>query len=306
MTEPQFPKLRSAERAPLDVVRPAKTLGAFDLRLLGALARVVPEQEREDWRRGWDAELWHIRFGQRGRILACQTPGRSASRYAAAADLVIGIALDALWLRRESWRRVYGGTAGLCVVSLALLCCVAALVGANLAGDDLQSRVALRTLLLHSVFATPLLLFVACATEWRYTESAVARGTLASIRGSAFLGAKTMLVLLLAALLSTDICLPFHGPYRGRSDVLQQLFFVLLALVGLRWAFGDQRDRCKDCLRCLALPERVGRPSHNLLEWAGTEQVCIDGHGALSSPEMVSSWCEHSRWSAASARPVAS
>ena len=91
--------------------------------------------------------------------------------------------------------------------------------------------------------------------------------------------------------------LPFYPMHRGLSDVLQELTFVLLALVGLRWSFEDHEQRCKDCLRSLASPERVGRPSHNLLEWSGTKQICLLGHGALSSPEMISSWCERSRWS---------
>jgi hypothetical protein len=40
----------------------------------------------------------------------------------------------------------------------------------------------------------------------------------------------------------------------------------------------------------------VGRPSHNLLEWNGTELLCPDGHGHLSVPEMETSWCQSSRW----------
>jgi hypothetical protein len=71
---------------------------------------------------------------------------------------------------------------------------------------------------------------------------------------------------------------------------------VLLALVGLRWAFRDQEQRCKQCLHALATPARVGRPSHNLLEWNGTELSCRHGHGLLSVPEMETSWCESSRW----------
>jgi hypothetical protein len=74
------------------------------------------------------------------------------------------------------------------------------------------------------------------------------------------------------------------------------LLFVPLALIGLRWAFADQEQRCKQCLRMLAGPARVGRPSHNLLEWNGTELACKQGHGLLSVPEMETSWCDSSRW----------
>ena len=35
-----------------------------------------------------------------------------------------------------------------------------------------------------------------------------------------------------------------------------------------------------------------------LLNWAGTEMVCIEGHGMLHVPEMLSSWNEPERWTA--------
>jgi hypothetical protein len=73
-------------------------------------------------------------------------------------------------------------------------------------------------------------------------------------------------------------------------------FFVLFALIGLRWAVRDQEERCKHCLRSLTTPARVGRPSHNLLEWNGTELSCKHGHGLLNIPEIETSWCQYSHW----------
>lgn len=81
------------------------------------------------------------------------------------------------------------------------------------------------------------------------------------------------------------------------ADLLQLFAFVLFALIGLRWAIHDQEQRCKHCLRLLTTPARVGRPSHNLLEWNGTELSCKHGHGLLSIPEMETSWCRYSHWS---------
>jgi hypothetical protein len=264
---------------------PPSAVSPRSRRLLSLVATLVPEPERADWLRTWHAELWHARCGQR----------RPASRLFLA-DLALGLTLDALWLRRESWRRQHHGTPALCLVSLASLCLLAALIAADLAGSDPQAWAALNALLLHTSVATPLVLFVGGATGWQYTDRGTSRSPLASLSRTAFLVAKTVLVLTLAALLSTDLCLPMHAHFRGMSDVLQQFCFVLLALVGLRWSFTDQQDRCKHCLHALASPERIGRPSHNLLDWAGTEQVCIHGHGALASPEMISSWANHSRW----------
>jgi hypothetical protein len=68
------------------------------------------------------------------------------------------------------------------------------------------------------------------------------------------------------------------------------------AHAGLRWAFADQQQRCKQCLHLLATPARVGRPSYNLLEWNGTELLCKHGHGLLSVPEIETSWCQSSQW----------
>lgn len=61
-------------------------------------------------------------------------------------------------------------------------------------------------------------------------------------------------------------------------------------MFGLRWTLAEQEQRCKYCLQSLQNPARVGRPSHNLLEWNGTELNCKWGHGLLSIPEIETSW----------------
>jgi hypothetical protein len=87
-----------------------------------------------------------------------------------------------------------------------------------------------------------------------------------------------------------------HNAFPATADFFRIYFFVLFSLIGLRWAIHDQEQRCKHCLHSLATPARVGRPSHNLLEWNGTELNCTRGHGLLSIPEMETSWCQSSRW----------
>jgi hypothetical protein len=100
----------------------------------------------------------------------------------------------------------------------------------------------------------------------------------------------------LAFLLSTNLCLPIHQGFPNTSDLLQVLCFVCFALLALRWAIRDQEQRCKHCLCSLTQPARVGRPSHNLLEWNGTALMCRYGHGQLSVPEIETSWCQSSEW----------
>lgn len=250
---------------------------------------LVPAEGRDEWRRSWQAELWHALNVGAGR--------RKASGGLRALDLAAGVALDAWWLRTDAWRRTYRGTAGLCLVSLSGVCVLAWLMAWCAVGDWRGLGEELVQPVGASLFATPLIVFVTYATAWnRHTAPATFGTTVSWIRRQLFFLAKMVLLLQLTFVLSVDVCLPFRQRLPGTADVLQILFFVILTLVGLRWGFADQEQRCKECLRSLESPERVGRPSHNLLEWNGTEQACRDGHGLLSVPEMQTSWCESSRW----------
>jgi hypothetical protein len=67
-------------------------------------------------------------------------------------------------------------------------------------------------------------------------------------------------------------------------------------LIAFRWALLDQRQRCPECLRLLAHPTRIGRPSQTLLEWYGTEFMCVKGHGLLHVPEAPTTSFGTHRW----------
>ena len=266
------------------------SLPLFDRSLLRTLEGLVPQADRDEWSRAWQAELWHVHH--RG----AQTRKRSA---VATRDLCVGILRDACWLRSESWRRALSGTAILCLASLlglSLLSTLFALllggswhtIGSNLGDEGRRSLVAL-----------PLVLFVAFATTARrHIEPDFASRRYYRMKRQLFFVAKVAQVLLLAFLLSAEICLPLHASMPGTADLAQLFCFVSFSLLGLRWAFRDQEERCKQCLQSLATPERVGRPSHNLLEWNGTELSCKRGHGSLNIPEIETSWCQSSQWKA--------
>ncbi len=66
--------------------------------------------------------------------------------------------------------------------------------------------------------------------------------------------------------------------------------YLLCAMAVLFWAWADQRARCRVCLRLLCFPVRIGCPGCLLLDWAGTELLCSEGHGMLHVPDMVVSW----------------
>jgi hypothetical protein len=266
------------------------TLPPFDRKLLGMVERLVPLAEREEWSRTWQAELWHLHH-RRGL--------HQRSALVTMADFSVGLTRDALWLRTESWRRTFTGTPVLCISVLFGLILVASVFTLLPHGGWHSLSASVGQQVSRSLFAAPLILFVAFAsTSSRHVE----RGTQSRgsfwIKQQAFFSAKAVQVLVLAFMLSVDICGPLHDSFPATSDFFQMFCFVLFSLIGLRWAIHDQEQRCKHCLQSLALPARVGRPSHNLLEWNGTELSCKRGHGLLSIPEMETSWCQSSRWTA--------
>ncbi len=260
----------------------------FEARLLLVAARVVPGGEREEWSRAWQAELWHMHH--RGLTGARGGPARVA-------DFYVGMILDALWLRGEAWRRRLQGTTTLCLGSLVGLNLAAAMPGLLLrlwvhAGWSNYTGQVERSLL-----ASPLIVFVAFAVApRRHSEDGATKRGRRWLRRQVFFLAKASLVLSLMGVLSGDLLEPIAGSAPNVADFLQIVCFVLFALLGLRWAILDQDARCKQCLRALALPARVGRPSHNLLEWNGVEMACTRGHGRLSVPELETSWYESGRW----------
>ncbi len=260
-------------------------LPRWTCRLLRLTGRLVPFAERPEWRRSWHAELWHAHHP------------RSYRSRCTLADLLIGVAADALWIRTESWKRRLGGTASLCLVVLLSSSLLALLIGAGISGGWSPLEAYIDGHRSCSLVGSVLVVFVAFATSPRIPQEQSSTSNMTVLlRRQLFFGVKLLLVLLLAFLLSVDLSITLHRELPNTADLFQVLDCVVLALVGLRWAFEDQELRCKRCLRILTKPARVGRPSRNLLEWNGTELHCQRGHGLLSVPEMETSWGGSSRW----------
>jgi hypothetical protein len=260
----------------------SQTLPRFDRLLLRTVQYAVPMPDRADWLRAWNSELWHLHHDRR-------SGGKPT------ATLALGLTRDALWLRTEAAKRALEGTATLCLATLASACLLSALVALLLTGSYREFAAELaapgRRFLLEAV----LVVFVTFATiSRRHVHQA--SGTLPRLRRQIFFLLKSALVLLLAFLISADLCQPLYAEFLPAFDLGQILSAAILSITGLRWAFHDQEARCKHCLLALKSPERIGRPSHNLLEWNGTEQVCRDGHGRLNLPEMETSWCRSGQW----------
>ena len=246
-------------------------------RALQAGRLLVPADLRAEWLRSWQAELWYER--RRGRN-----------------DLSLGLLRDALWLRFDRWRQALMGTALLCLLLLLVLAGAAALpVTAFVLEGSLPRNLPIQ-LLPRFAIASGLTLFVSYATSFATVSESHSGHGRRWLRTSTFHTAKVLLLLLAAALLSTDVCLPLEMYASFAAMPLELLAFVFLTLLGLRWNFLDSQARCKQCLRCLAPPQRVGRPSWNFLDYNGTELACLDGHGLLTVPELETSWCRSSAW----------
>jgi hypothetical protein len=252
----------------------------FDRTLLRYAQRVVPESNRGEWVRHWHAELCHLR-----------SRGPASDSH----SLAFGLVLDAVWLRKESWRRSFSGSALLCLTLLALLLPMAALPVLILAGNLKAFATTIESSLPSFAFGSLPIVIVGLLTS-RIRVEVRTLPVLGRIKACIFHACKIALLVPLTFLLSVDLFAPLHPFSSFPAFLLQSFAFALLALIAFHWAALDCNLRCKHCLRSLAEPVRVGRPSHNFLEWNGFELLCMEGHGLLSIPEIETSSCSSNRW----------
>jgi hypothetical protein len=110
-------------------------------------------------------------------------------------------------------------------------------------------------------------------------------------RRGLFLAAKTLLILPIVIFGSLDL-----GSFGKSISPIFIHFAFMCSLIAARWILADQRKRCPVCLGLLANPVRIGESSHILLEWHGTELMCLRGHGMLYVPEWPPIWTGRQRW----------
>ena len=258
-------------------------LPVLDCLLLRAVSHIIPVSERADWFRCWHAELWHRRNPYSDRVHG-------------AIDLYPGLLSDAVWLRVECWRRATTGTAVLCLAVLASMSLIAMLPLLALFSRVELTIAFLSTQMPRLVIEASLTTVVGFALASRPVESSTPFEGLRFMKAKLFHASKLVLVQIIAYELSLALTQPFHSVHALAMVIVQAQLFTLLALLGLRWNFLDQDARCRHCLRTLASPSRVGRPSWNFLESNGTHLTCPDGHGLLSIPEIETSWRQNSEW----------
>ena len=125
-------------------------------------------------------------------------------------------------------------------------------------------------------------------------------GWVSVLRRGVFLACKTTLALLAVLLSGLEFTpaasLSMLGGMDMASGFVSTWLFLLASMGVLCWSVLDQRRRCRVCLRRLGLPAHVGCPGCLLLDWAGTELVCVEGHGMLHIGDMAVCWRETERW----------
>ncbi len=102
---------------------------------------------------------------------------------------------------------------------------------------------------------------------------------------AAFLAAKVVLSLTLMLLVTVEFGSSWMTINSGESNLAAGVASLWLFLAGpaavLFWCWRDQRRRCRICLHRLEMPVHFGEGARMLLEHAGTELVCPQGHGSL-------------------------
>lgn len=111
---------------------------------------------------------------------------------------------------------------------------------------------------------------------------------------------KSVLLLAIAAIGSWTLIHWISGWLVGSVypvvDEFSIWLFLPMAIAALSWSVRDQQKRCRICLRRLEMPVEIGRTGSILLNWAGTEMVCSEGHGVLYLPDSPANAMERDRW----------
>lgn len=95
----------------------------------------------------------------------------------------------------------------------------------------------------------------------------------------------------------TDVSrLGITGGTRPSQSALGVWFYYSVLAMILFWAWRDQPKRCRVCLQRMHHPIRIGIPGQMLLETAGQEVICPDGHGSVFRSDSVMGAEISDRW----------
>ena len=150
-----------------------------------------------------------------------------------------------------------------------------------------------------AVLVSALIALCLCGVRIRHVRFAMrAQNRRAAARRASFFLAKLLLALAILFVAGLEWSRSESSLIYGSRDPGSGPFLVWLYIAGAMgvffWAVADQRARCRECLRLLCFPVRIGCPGCLLLDWSGTELLCAEGHGLLHVPLLAPSWDEKS------------
>jgi hypothetical protein len=239
------------------------------LTILRTAAWLVPGDQRTEWFDEWNAELCYVRSCDEGRTIG----------------FCLGAFRDALCLRRNGpsnarpWLRLQSPAQCLGFLGLmAVACTLFAFRFHPPVGPSLLAMLCLPLMSLPGLFAS---------TSVRLGEYPPNRYGWRWV----FFASKIALVLPIVYFGVTGM-LAMSPTVAGMAGATMLILYV----IAFRWAVADQRHRCPECLRLLDHPTRIGQPSHTLLDWYGTEFVCVKGHGVLHVPDAPTMLFHTQRW----------
>lgn len=247
--------------------------------LLRVASFLAPSDQRADWVKEWQSELWYI--PRRGATLFC-----------------LGAFRDALWLRRNlseaeqlGWvkrGRIHLDSPLSCLATLATLAAVSIFLAAGLPSSPLRVRDLPGQCTLMLLFSG---LFLPCTQAvWRARADCHPMPWRSRLRRRMFLALKIALIqpVMLYGLVVQIVI----GPLGGLAGLGWDAAFILV----LRWVIIDQQQRCPVCLRLLTAPVRIGTPARTFLEWYGAESMCAHGHGLLHISENSFGYSRSQQW----------
>src|SRR5262245_56661141 len=86
------------------------------------------------------------------------------------------------------------------------------------------------------------------------------------------------------------------GGVRPANGPLGVWFYYFAIVMILIWAWRDQPSRCRVCLHRMRLLTRIGVPGQMLLETAGQEVMCSQGHGSVYTSDSILGADMSNRW----------
>lgn len=241
--------------------------------LLFSAALLVPRSAREEWLAEWRSELWYLLHAS-----IREQPLR----------FCLGSFRDAGWQRRNDVNRASRQLLCFrsplqCITFLTVLAVIAVLVALpSLHGQERFMWVSLTNL------GIALLILPVTTTLALGEYPLPAHNT--RLRRWFFLGLKFVLIVPIVFCGTLDF-----GPFIASAGI-RPLITLIGYILAFRWVLIDQRQRCPVCLRLLTNPVRIGQPSHTVLDWYGTELVCLKGHGFLHVAETPTSSYSTQRW----------